>query len=47
MLILCIGIGFFFGAVSGGTLPAVGYAFVGAVIGAPAGFIINITRNRR
>lgn len=31
MLILCTGIGFFFGA----------------VIGAPAGFIINVTRNWR
>jgi hypothetical protein len=47
MLILCTGIGFFFGAVTGRTLPAIGYAFVGAVIGAPAGFIINLTCNWR
>jgi hypothetical protein len=46
-LIFCTGIGFFFGAVTGGVLPAVGYAFVGAVIGAPSGFIINVTRNWR
>jgi hypothetical protein len=47
MLILCTGIGFFFGAVTGGTLPAIGYAFVGVVIGAPLAFAINVTRNWR
>ena len=47
VLILCTGIGFFFGAVTAGTWGAVGYAFVGAVIGAPAGFIINMTRSWR
>jgi hypothetical protein len=43
MMMLCIGIGFFFGAVTGGTWPALGYGFVGAIIGAPAAFIINMT----
>ena len=44
MTMLCMGIGFFFGAVTGGTWPALGYGFVGAIIGAPAAFIINMTR---
>ena len=44
MLVLCTGIGFFYGAVTGGAWPAVGYGFVGAIIGAPAGFIINLSR---
>jgi zinc-ribbon domain len=44
MLILCTGIGFFYGAVTGGTWPAIGYGFVGAVIGGPAAFIINVSR---
>jgi hypothetical protein len=47
MFVLCIGIGFFFGAVTSGILAAVDYGFVGAVIGVPAGFIINVTRNWR
>lgn len=44
MLVLCTGIGFFFGAVTGGAWPAVGYGLVGAIIGVPGGFIINISR---
>jgi hypothetical protein len=44
MLVLCTGIGFFYGAVTGGALPAVGYGLVGAIIGVPAGFILNVTR---
>jgi len=42
--VLCCGIGFFYGAVTGGTWPAIGYALVGAIIGVPAGFIINLSR---
>jgi hypothetical protein len=44
MLMLCTGIGFFFGAVTGGAWPAVGYGLVGAFIGVPAGFVINVSR---
>jgi hypothetical protein len=44
MLLLCTGIGIFYGALIGGTWPAIGYGFVGAVIGAPAGFIIIVSR---
>jgi hypothetical protein len=44
MLVLCTGIGFFFGAVTGGTWPAVGCGLVGALIGPPAAFIINLSR---
>lgn len=44
MLILCIGIGLFYGAVTGGTFPAIGYGLIGAVIGIPAGFILNMSR---
>jgi hypothetical protein len=44
MLVLCTGIGFFYGAVMGGAWPAVGYGLVGAFIGAPAGWIINVSR---
>jgi hypothetical protein len=44
MLVLCTGIGFFYGALTGGTWPAIGCGLVGAIIGAPAGFIINVTR---
>jgi hypothetical protein len=44
MLVLCIGIGFFYGAVTGGAWPAIGYSMIGAIIGAPAGFIINLSR---
>jgi hypothetical protein len=44
MLVLCCGIGFFFGAVTGGMWPAIGYGVVGAIIGVPAGFIINMSR---
>ena len=44
MLVLCTGIGLFFGAVTGGTLPAIGYGLVGAIIGVPAGFIVNVCR---
>ncbi|MGY4370854.1 hypothetical protein ACVW1A_006919 [Bradyrhizobium sp. LB1.3] len=44
MLILCCGIGFFLGAVTGGILPAMGYGLVGAITGVPAGFIINLSR---
>lgn len=44
MLVLCTGIGFFFGSVTGGAGPAIGYGLVGAVIGVPAGFIINLSR---
>lgn len=44
MLVLCCGIGFFYGAVTGGAWPAVGYGLVGAIIGVPAGFIINMSQ---
>jgi hypothetical protein len=44
MTVLCIGIGFFFGAVTGGAWPAIGYGLIGAIIGAPAAFIVNVTR---
>jgi hypothetical protein len=44
MLVLCTGIGFFFGAATGGAWPAVGYGLVGCLIGTPAGFIINVSR---
>jgi len=44
MLVLCAGIGFFFGAVTGGAWPAIGYGVVGGIIGVPAGFIINLSR---
>jgi len=44
MLVLCTGVGFFFGALIGGTWPAVGYAVIGAFIGIPAGFVINLSR---
>jgi hypothetical protein len=44
MTVLCTGIGFFFGAVTGGPWPALGYGFIGAVIGMPAAFILNVTR---
>lgn len=44
MMVLCTGIGFFYGAVTGGAWPAVGYGLVGAIIGVPAGFITNVSR---
>lgn len=44
MLVLCTGIGFFFGAVTGGTWPAIGYGILGTLIGIPAGFVINLSR---
>lgn len=44
MTVLCTGIGFCFGAVTGGALPAIGYSFVGCIIGMPAAFILNMTR---
>ncbi|SDC38944.1 hypothetical protein SAMN05216337_1002348 [Bradyrhizobium brasilense] len=44
MLVLCTGIGFFFGSVTGGAWAAFGYGLVGAIIGVPAGFIINVSR---
>ena len=44
MLVLCTGVGFCFGALLGGTWPAVGYAVIGAFIGIPAGFVINLSR---
>lgn len=44
MLVLCAGIGFLFGSVTGGAGPAIGYGLVGAVIGVPAGFVINLSR---
>jgi len=47
--LLCAGLGIVYGAVTGagGTAslwPALGYGFIGAVIGVPAAFIINISR---
>ncbi|UVO33074.1 hypothetical protein KUF59_05450 [Bradyrhizobium arachidis] len=44
MTVLCSGIGLFYGAVMVGTLGAFGYGLLGAVIGVPAGFIINVSR---
>jgi hypothetical protein len=44
MIVLCGGIGIFCGALIGDNGTAVGYGFVGAGIGASAGFIINLTR---
>lgn len=40
MLVLC----FFLGALSGGVWPAVGYGLVGALIGVPGGFVVNLSR---
>ncbi|GLH75699.1 hypothetical protein SSBR45G_06070 [Bradyrhizobium sp. SSBR45G] len=47
---LCAGLGTFYGAVmgAGGAASwwaAVGYGFIGAVIGVPAAFVINIGRS--
>jgi hypothetical protein len=44
MLVLCTGVGFFFGAITGGAGPAIGYGLVGALVGVPAGFVINVSR---
>jgi hypothetical protein len=44
MLVLCGGVGFCLGALTGGTWPAVGYGLVGALVGLPAGFVINVSR---
>ena len=44
MMVLCTGIGFFFGALTGGAWPAVGHALLGTLIGAPAGFVLNLSR---
>lgn len=44
MLVLCCGIGFFYGAATAGAWSAIGYGLVGALIGVPAGFIINLSR---
>ncbi|MCA1510258.1 hypothetical protein [Bradyrhizobium sp. NBAIM01] len=44
MTVLCSGIGFFYGAVMIGAFGAFGYGLLGAIVGAPAGFIINVTR---
>lgn len=44
MLGLCSGIGFFFGAITGGPWPAVGYGVLGLLIGTPAAFVINLSR---
>ncbi|MCA1393305.1 MULTISPECIES: hypothetical protein [Bradyrhizobium] len=43
MIVLCTGIGFFYGAVMIGPGGAAGYGLVGAIIGASAGFIINVS----
>lgn len=40
MLVLC----FFLGALSGGVWPAVSYGLVGALIGVPGGFVVNLSR---
>jgi hypothetical protein len=42
--VLCTGIGVFYGAVMGTMLTAIGFGLVGAMIGPPAGFIINMSR---
>ncbi|MCP3463129.1 hypothetical protein [Bradyrhizobium sp. CCGUVB23] len=44
MTLLCCGIGLFLGALIGGIWAAFGYGLVGAIIGVPAGFIINVSR---
>ncbi|MEY9981617.1 hypothetical protein ABH995_000954 [Bradyrhizobium yuanmingense] len=44
MTVLCAGIGFFYGAVMIGAFGAFRYCLLGAIIGAPAGFIINVSR---
>ena len=44
MLVLCTGSGFFLGALTGSVWPAVGYGLVGALIGVPAGFVVNLSR---
>lgn len=42
--VLCSGIGFFYGAVMIGAFGAFGYGLLGAIIGVPAGFIVNVSR---
>ncbi|WP_439373473.1 hypothetical protein [Bradyrhizobium sp. DASA03120] len=44
MTALCSGIGFFYGAVMIGAVGAFGYGLLGAIIGVPAAFIINVSR---
>lgn len=44
MLVLCSGIGFLYGAATGNVRIAVGYGLLGAIIGVPTGFIINLSR---
>ncbi|WP_206734394.1 hypothetical protein [Bradyrhizobium zhanjiangense] len=44
MTVLCAGIGFFYGSVMIGAVGAFGYGLLGAMIGVPAGFIINASR---
>jgi hypothetical protein len=44
MLVMCTGVGLFFGALTGGVWPAMGYGLLGLLIGVPAGFIINLSR---
>jgi hypothetical protein len=44
MLVVCTGSGFFLGALTGSVWPAVGYGLVGALIGFPAGFVVNVSR---
>lgn len=44
MTVLCTGVGFFLGALIGGTSSAVGYAVLGAFIGIPAAFVVNLSR---
>ncbi|WP_439367434.1 hypothetical protein ACNJYD_08805 [Bradyrhizobium sp. DASA03005] len=44
MIVLCTGIGFFYGAGLIGPGGAARYGLIGAIIGAPSGFIINVSR---
>jgi hypothetical protein len=45
MTVLCTGIGVFFGAMTAGWMAAIGYGVIGAIIGVPGAFIINMTRH--
>ncbi|WP_439409601.1 hypothetical protein ACNJX9_16925 [Bradyrhizobium sp. DASA03076] len=44
MAVLCCGIGFFYGSLMVGPWGAIGYGLIGAIIGVPAGFIVNVSR---
>ncbi|WP_128948548.1 MULTISPECIES: hypothetical protein [Bradyrhizobium] len=41
---MCSGMGALYGAVTAGALSAFGYGLLGAIIGVPTGFIVNVSR---